>query len=89
MGFGGDIYPRACLHVGPVGISSRPIFTKRSGRENLDVPFLPVSSNDSVDGSAERDDLFGSDRHGDTALSRGVSTGPGSTARFSGLAVGL
>ena len=72
MGFGGDIYLGAGLHGGPVGIPSRPIFTKRSGREYLDVPILRVSSNDSLDGSAERDDFFGADRDGDIAFSRGI-----------------
>src|SRR5580700_3872933 len=31
LGFGWDIYPRACLHAGSVGLSSRPIVTERSG----------------------------------------------------------
>src|ERR1700722_860646 len=72
MGCGGDLYPRACLHAGPVAFSPRPIFTKCSGRKYLDAPFLPISSDDSLDSPAERDDLFGADRHGDTALSRGI-----------------
>ena len=72
MGFGWDIYPRACLHAGPVGISSRPIFTKRSGREHFDGPFLLVSSDDPLDGSAERDDFFGADRHGYAGVTRGM-----------------
>jgi len=66
------VLARACLNAGPVGISSRPIFTERSGRGHLDVPHLLVSSNDSLDGIAERDDFFGADRHGDTAISRGI-----------------
>jgi hypothetical protein len=87
MGFGGDIYPRACLHAGPVGISSRPIFTERSGREHLDSPYLPVSSNDSLDGGAERDDFVGANRNGGTTRSRGISKTSGVAARFSSLAV--
>ena len=89
MGFGGDIYTWACLHAGSVDISSRSIFTECSGREHLDVPLLPVSSNDSLDGVAERDAFFGADRHGDTTLSRGISKRSGVIARFSSLAVRL
>ena len=89
MGFGGDIYLGASLNDGSVGISSRPIFAERSGREHLDVPFLLVSSNDSLDGIAERDAFFGADRHGDTTLSRGISKRSGVIARFSSLAVRL
>ena len=87
MGFGGDIYPRACLHARPVGISSRPIFGERSGRKHLDVPFLLVSSNDPLDGSAERDDFFGTDRHAYAAVSRGISKRPGSTVETPTLAL--
>ena len=89
LGFGGDIYLGASLNDGSVGISSRPIFAERSGREHLDVPFLLVSSNDSLDGIAERDAFFGADRHGDTTLSRGISKRSGVIARFSSLAVRL
>ena len=87
MGFGGDIYPRACLHAGSVGISSRPIFTEHSGREHLDVPFLLVSSNDSLDGIAERDAFFGADRHCGTAFPRGLSKTAEGTSRFFNLAL--
>ena len=82
MGSGGNICLRACLNAGPVGISSRPIFTESSGRERLDVPFLLVSSNDPLDGIAERDDFFGADRHAHTALSRGILKRLGFTAEL-------
>ena len=87
MGFGGDIYLGASLNDGSVGISSRPIFAERSGREHLDVPFLLVSSNDSLDGIAERDAFFGADRHGDAAFSRGLSNTAGGTCRLFNLAL--
>jgi hypothetical protein len=35
----------------------------------VDDPVLLVSSNDSLDGGAKWDDLFGAVRHGGTALS--------------------
>jgi hypothetical protein len=68
LGFGGYIYSRACLDVGPVGIFARPSVTERSGREGLDVPFLLVSTNDSMAGTSEWDDFFGVDSHGDAAI---------------------
>lgn len=81
------IYPRACLHGGPVGISSRPVLTKRCWRDRLDVPVLLVSSNDPLDRSPERDDFFGADRHGYAAASRGISRRAGFTVGIPALAV--
>jgi hypothetical protein len=72
VGFGGDIYLRASLNDGSIRIFSRPIFGKGSRGKHLDDSFLPVSSNDSLDITPERDAFFGVDRHGDTALSSEV-----------------
>ena len=39
----------------------------------MDGLVLLISSNDVVDGRVERNDLFGSNRHSDTAISGGIS----------------
>lgn len=91
MGMGSDrhLYFGSGLDAGPIGDSSRSVFSEYPWRKYVDGLVLLVSSNDALDGCVEWNDLLGSDRHGDTALSRGISKRPGFAARFSGLAVRL
>ena len=67
MGVGRYIYPWSDLNAGSISICA--VSKVHPWRENLGVPFLLVSSNDSLDGGAKWDDLFGAVRHGGTALS--------------------
>lgn len=73
MGFGGHIRLGADLNDGTVGVSPRPIFAKYSWRKLLGGSYLPVSSDDPLDITPERNAVFGANRHGGTALSRGIS----------------
>src|ERR1700690_377093 len=87
MGFGGDIYPRACLHAGSISIWQDSILASPLRRELDTCSALPISTNHPMVLTPERDDCFGVDRHGDTTLSRGISARPGFTVTFFTLAV--
>ena len=80
MGFGGDIYPRACLHAGPISICQDSILASRLRRELDTCSALPISTKHPMVLTAERDAFFGADRHGRTTLSRGISKRSGFTA---------
>src|ERR1700740_1382417 len=72
MGFGGDIYPRTCLHASSIGICQDSILASQL-RRDLDTYFaLSISTNHPMVLTAERDDFFGTDRHGGTISSLDV-----------------
>ena len=57
------------LDAASISVFSSPVVPEYPRREDVDDPVLLVSSNDSLDGGAKWDDLFGAVRHGGTALS--------------------